>query len=400
MKRLLKIGCANFIMSLFPVLSWYVLAFCFKDGRWTNCFLAGYNQQFVWLIIHGIIVSGTIKWAYKNGKDKAGYIEGSIIISTLFMFVESLFVIINIDRYLNFFKLDEFYKTGVYVYVLYLTIEMLFYGISKYMNYRGRDSEVLKATVVLYSIRIFGVLILSLFIKSVTIVLSISVTLTCVYCLWLYSRWIGFRHKVKFKPFIGAYLEIPNDIGKVFMLIIYIFGVSSLSSNGGYVAFNIMTLCTDAQWDAMSYAVDTYSTLSIIENKGKISKKLVINSVVFSFILLLSSFVMILTSSVFLEFSLRDCLIMFFLECALFCWDGYRYVYHSWLTLYYHRVLMSIIPIVSYIVRTVVSFSSDSIYALSFAVLVGSAINNYCYLWLYRRSKNKVVYLEQEVING
>lgn len=386
MKQLLRIALSQMIMSLIPILSWYELAICLNDERWSQMFIIAYNQQFVWLVIHGLIIIGTIKYSFKHKQEKEGYIESSIIIATLIMLCESIILSANINVYLEFMHIEEFYSLGIIIYIMYLSIDMMIIGLSDYLNYFRKEKLSNELMFKVYIIRVIGPFIVSRITQNSHIVTLVPLVLTYIYTIYLYKIHTKFKIKnFKLNVFKGIKIVAYNNISDIFMAIIYTLGISNLSSMSAsaLIAYNMMSSCTDTQWDTLYNAIDTYSSIEVLKT-NKVSSKIIKHNIILSILLLISSTLMILISRILFTFDIKLTLTYFIIECSTFIVYAYRYSINSWLALNNIGTIMCIIQIALYIVRTTVSLCCKSIYSLSMAVLVTSLIGNTIYILIYR----------------
>lgn len=190
------------------------------------------------------------------------------------------------------------------------------------------------------------------------------------------------------------------------MIIIYTFGINKVAQSAVMLAaYNAYALCTDTQWDVLSYVIDTDVTLDISDGKFNMkgsSKKYIIYSIT----LFISSVIMVLALKIFINFDLKICFIILIMECGLFPIYAIKYEVTSILIIYASEFWMTLTPIIVYSIRTVVTIVIKSNYALSYGVIsscvTGMALNIIMYVVYNKKIKAGLEEIKQQkcLVNG
>ena len=141
MKRLLKISLDLALLSLIPIISWFLLSIII-DKNLINIFTLTYPVQFISYILRSIFSTGANISKEKDKNENAvmsGIFLGVIV--SIFIFC---FILFNIDSYINFMSMDiKIYK----IFTIYSVIEIflqtilmfildkLYYEKQSYSNY-------------------------------------------------------------------------------------------------------------------------------------------------------------------------------------------------------------------------------------------------------------------------
>jgi uncharacterized membrane protein YGL010W len=159
-------------------------------------------------------------------------------------------------------------------------------------------------------------------------------------------------------------------------------------------SYNICAMCTDTQWDILSSVIDTTTSVEICDGTyEKNKKKIGRNAILWGIILFVSSLLMILVSYLFAAFSLKIAITILLLECVWFPLYSIRYSYEAWIKLEHGGAWLVAIYIVSYVIRTIITFTVKSEYNLSIGVLIIAVFSgvSICSLYFFQRKKYKVL---------
>ena len=273
MKRLFRLGGGLFICSIIPILSWIVLSFVVGDNRVSNVFSIVYAIQFVGMILRSLFGSGA-NIRHEREKDKNAVWNG-ILWGVVFSVLIFTVLIIFADEYIIFFGQDVgFYRNYViYGFLLILLQTLLSFIIEKLYF---EDKERL-ATIHLFGFNFVGFIVLilsSLIIKNTLVALILTSCILLIYVIGLYA-WQFEKFKIDFKFYKNFKYESANIMSSIFMMIIYLFGYRTVFDWGEeyIVAINLITLCTDTQWD-MQEAIRTVAKVDIAKGRYDIKREL------------------------------------------------------------------------------------------------------------------------------
>jgi hypothetical protein len=185
-------------------------------------------------------------------------------------------------------------------------------------------------------------------------------------------------------------MSCQKIVFSLFMFVIYLFGLNTIAYSAQYLAaYNAMSMATDVQWDIQSSAIDTYATLCVIHKKWDDSvKKMMLQTAMFSFILVCSSCVILLPLCLTLHVSLKYAYLMFFIECWAFPLYGMRYAMSAWVNYTCPTFMLVLITTLCYGARMFVTFTLGSPFALSWAVCVSAIFaNGLNMLWYFYKRR-------------
>ena len=140
MKRLLRISFNSAIFSLIPVLSWFALGII-VDKNLTNVFTLTYPIQFIWCVLKSIFGTGANISKEKDKNENA--VMSGIVLGSIIAFIIFGFIVINIDKYINFMNMDvAIYKTFAIYSVIQLFIQLVFAFILEKLYYEEKNGYI------------------------------------------------------------------------------------------------------------------------------------------------------------------------------------------------------------------------------------------------------------------
>ncbi len=387
MKRLFRLGLGAFICSIIPILSWIVLSYIVGDNRVSNVFSIIYAVQFVGLILRGFFGSGA-NIRKEREKDKNAVWNG-ILWGVIFSSLIFLCLLIFVDKYIIFFGQDvEFYRNYVIYGILLIFLQTLLSLIIEKLYFE--DKEKL-ANIHLFGFNFVGfvVLILSaMIIKNILIALILTLCFLLVYILALFV-WQFEKFKVDFKFYKNFRYESANVVASIFMMIIYLFGYKMVFNFGVeyLVAINLITLCTDTQWD-MQEAIRTVARVDIAKGRYNIKKELK-NSYVYTASLVMLSTIMFLVLFPSRGVRLGVCLIYLAIQFVDMFLYAFEMIMATFTQLEHSARLNTFIKIVLLGIRTIISIFVISPYSTEIAQLVQCVLGFIIFL-IIRLLKYKV----------
>lgn len=398
LKNLFKIASTDCLQSLIPILAWYLVGIIYNDSDYFNIFTLTYYFQFIYLLIYGVIICGSIKYTVKNNhKDMSlGYcaiIEGALALGIIVVIAS-----LKVESLLNYFTVGIKYKPFYIMSLAFLILDMISCGTAKIMQYQDDDSGAFKLTIKYQLAKCISIVISRTFyyVNEDAFDTNITTTLTII-ILTLYVIIQTIKHfkitEVYINCLRGWKIEAPGLVSEISMFIIYFFGLQkSVSGQAVFLAaYNMAAMCTDTQWDILSSVIDTNTTKAVCNGSyDKDKKTLFTASVIYGNILLVSSILMVIISRLFFKFSLLDALVIILIECSTFTLYAIKYVKTAWLKINYAGIWMVITTVVGYIIRIILSFALYSKYRLSISVFIialyGFACITILYSWKYKES--------------
>lgn len=403
LKSLLKVGFTNSIQSFVPVLVWTLLGMMFHDGEYANGFIITYPYQFVSSLLYHIIFKAQLK---SEVKDKVDSHDSAYTgIKLLFCIYSIVFGISIIFRYsiFNILSIDSV-NESIFVFGLaQMFMDWILYAVVTTEQYDNKNFDAFILVLFWYVSKLVLIIVLGagnanvnnalMFINAYMLVLI--VVITTKYCK---------QQKFEFSILDGikySLYDIPSDFG---MIIIYVFGISTMSSNSTIVlsAYNMMSMCTDTQWDILGSAIDTIGTLKVKTDEFiQKRKRLFISAIEYSVLLFGTSLLLIAFCSIIPTY--RDSVnfgmvwIMFLLECSGFPLYGLRYMMSSWVAVEHPNGYSFIITAITYVVRFITMAMIKSDYRVCLGVVSSCIIGNLCHIFIYRcyMSKTSLTTIKQ-----
>lgn len=286
MKRLLRVSLDILVTSIVPVASWLLLGMIL-DGNLINIFTLTYPVQFIMLSLKSIFGTGANISKYKdenkNAVDSgimAGLIVGAIIFGLL---------VINIDRYISFMKMDiSIYRTFAIYAILQMFLQYILHLVLSKLYYNEENTKANKISITFNLISFVTLIGMSLITKNQYIISMVSLGILFVYITIILIKNIDiFKFSLNIFNFIKY--DSVEFITWLNFIIIYLFGFSNAFNFGAnyLLAISFATLVTDIQWD-ITTAIDTIAKVDISKKKFKYKEHLK-NSFVLVSILVIST---------------------------------------------------------------------------------------------------------------
>lgn len=174
MQRLFKMTITTEIQSLLPILLWVIIGVIRSSIDISNGFTLTYHYQFIYLLVMGLLMTGSLKLYKLNNVDKRLALGMSIIsFLTLIGIGGILILLMPITVKVIGTSIQNSYIIAFGI--LNISIDTIPCSISKYLLYEGEDTESLKLTIKYYLGRLPIAIILAIVIKNEHIMLySIS----------------------------------------------------------------------------------------------------------------------------------------------------------------------------------------------------------------------------------
>lgn len=393
MKRIFRIGSGLFIFSIVPIASWLLLAIILKDSRISNVFSITYAMQFVWAIFKHFF--GSAANIDKEKTQNQNAVWNSIFWGTIFSFIVFSIPCIFVDNYISFFGQDpEFYRIYVLYSLVLLCLQTLLALIVEKMYFEDCEKKA-NLHLFLFNIINFVVLIsLSLIIKTTWIALLITIIILFIYIIVLYS--IEFeKFKINFSFFHNFKYESANIASNTFMMLIYLFGFQNAFSAGPeyLLALNLVSLCTDAQWDSLG-AIDTIAKIDISKKRLQY-KKLIKESYLFTCCVIISSAIMLFSFFSIYSVDLKIAIIYFIFQVIDMLLTPYFTIIKCYTQLEYSPLINTILNLFVKIIRISLAIFILSPYCTEIGQLTESVLMFLSYtiirFAIYRIKENTLV---------
>lgn len=266
MKRLLKISFDTLLTSIFPILSWFVLSIIL-DKNLINVFSLTFPLQFIGWMLGTIFATGANINKEKDKNDNA--VMSGITIGTVIGFFIFGFVILNIDKYINFMNMDVFvYKEFAIYSAIQIYLGFIFNCIIEKLYFEAKNTKANKYSTIYNLINFIALILLVLIVKEkMTIVIIASIIrLICVLV-------VVFRNFDKFqlKFSVLKYIKYESfSVFRLFMLFITFLIGFKVAFNFGeqyVIALTFIGVISDTQWDLIITAINSVAKIDISKNE-------------------------------------------------------------------------------------------------------------------------------------
>ena len=264
MKRLLRISFDLSLLSFIPIILWFLIGII-VDKNLINIFTLTYPLQFIYYIFRSVFSTGA-NISKEKDKNKDAVMSG-LVIGSIVSLITFLFILLNIDGYINFMNMDvNIYKTFAIYSVIEIFISLEFSFILNKLYYENKNKIANKYSIIFNLLNFVLLVGTSLITKNQSIIVT-----TTLIPLSLFTLYIIIKNSDKFKlklniPKCIKYdsVELFNNIG---FLLIFLFGLSNAINFGEKytLALTFVALITDTQWDTAD-AIVTNATIDISKN--------------------------------------------------------------------------------------------------------------------------------------
>lgn len=265
MKRLLKISFDLALLSFIPILSWFCLSLII-DKNLINIFTLTYPIQFIWYILKSIFSTGANISKEKDKNNNA--VMSGIVIGSMVAFIIFGFIVINIDKYINFMNMDiTLYKTFAIYSVIQLFIQLVFAFVLEKLYYEEKNDIANKYSLGFNLLNFIVLIGSSLLCKNQTIIITITLLSILIYTIYIAIKSFNkFKFKIDILKCIKYdSVELFNNIAFFF---IFLFGLSNAMEFGEQytLALTFVALITDTQWDVYD-AISIAAKIDISKDK-------------------------------------------------------------------------------------------------------------------------------------
>ena len=216
MKRLLKISFDLALLSFIPILSWFCLSLII-DKNLINIFTLTYPIQFIWYILKSIF-STSANISKEKDKNYNAVMTG-IVLGSIIAFIIFGFIVINIEKYINFMNMDiNIYKTFAIYSVIQLFIQLVFAFVLEKLYYEEKN-DIANRYSLGFNLLNFIVLIGSSLLSKNQVVI-ITITLLSIF---IYTIYVSIKSFNKFKFRINIFKCIKYDSVELFNNIAFFF---------------------------------------------------------------------------------------------------------------------------------------------------------------------------------
>lgn len=379
MKKLLKLGIAQAASSGIPIVMWLLISYVYNNQEYSNVFTLTYSFQFVFNLIYSVMVYGSLVYENNNKLETRDYSWSAILNSVLVLSVIAIFMMIRYDIVFDMLGVEIGNYLTFYTYsILAFIPNMIIAGVVAVLQFDGLEDKGYKVMIYYYILQCISILIIKMIYNrsSLSLCIMTSLIVCIVYSIIILKRFMHIN-KYRFNSLNGIKYRIVSIMSNICMYTIYSFGLKPVSSFSPliFTTYNIMALCTDTQWDVLSTAIETNTTLHVCDGTyEKNKRKIMIDSILLSLILIVSSLIMVVISSFYYKLDLWYLIIIMVLEIGILPLYAIRYVVVEYMNIKHISIIITIIPLIGYTLRTIMSLSIKNIYGLSLSVFIASGL--------------------------
>lgn len=389
MKRLLKLAAVDALQSLFPVLLWILMPLFLGDSMWAEGYIVTYPYQFIGLMFCNILFKSQMKLDMdEHGKPGDRAKTGIILYVILWAFV----VVVSFmewDFVKLLFGLDEKYRELFCFSLLSLALSWVLAAVISKKQYEKKNG--LPLTCLWWGIEILGCLLLA---KSGYSLMYVFLFMGIILLFVVIRETHGLRLSFSACGIRFVTVHLVSNLG---MFVVYLFGLRSLCTDTAMLAaYNLMSMCSDTQWDIVESAVDTHVTLSLSDGSYK-ERKALRDGFLFGVLLLSTVAACILCLSMVPVYrdtiDFRIVWILAATETSWFLADGIANVMEAYMAFKSPSHIQPFLMMFVYVIRASVTMLCPSIWAVSIGMALAELfyiVSTMC-LYFVKRRKDTVV---------
>lgn len=392
MKRLLKLGAVTSLGSIVPVLCYIILGLA-HGSELTSSMIYTYSYQFVFLLLAAILVISQCKYQEKYKLNTYDYGKTGCL---LFLFISlsiSIVSVLNVNTIGSYLGVTTNIGKYAFAYgLISMSLDWTAYYIADVYYYAENDKEAKNILLRWYIDKLVFVFItLVPWFDYKKAVIFLLVTSACNLIRLIVEN---LPNKLRYNPKAGIMYSMEELAYDSFMILIYVFGIHDMSVQaiGVLSAYNMMTNCTDTQWDLCSVVdivvTNEYCNGTYDSNKNKMFRDIV----GYGLILFTTSIVMLIACGImFPTINMHYVLIMFILEMVMYIPNMVSGAWVAYCTIAYPTPRLFVITLVKYIFRFIVQLVIVSLYSVSIATMISMLLGIVLKFALYKYCRRKVM---------
>lgn len=364
MKRLLKIAGVDALQSFLPVLLWVLLPLFTGDPIWAEGYIVTYPYQFVGLILYNILFKSQTKLDMDESGKPGNRTKTGIILYGMSWIMLVTVSFLGWDQVQVLFGLSAEHKEVFQMSLPSLGLSYIIMAVVAKKQYEGKSG--LSMTVSWYVSEIFGCFLLSKLGLPVMLCL-LPMTLFCIITVIHETGQFEPEFDLKGMKFVTVHL-----VSSLGMFVVYLFGLRNLCTDPAMLAaYNMMSMCSDTQWDIVEGAVDKHTTIGISEGSWK-ERNALFQGLLFGLLLLSTTVSCVLICSLIpvyretIDFKLVWMLVI--IEDLWFVVDGVSNVMEAWMAFERPSRIQPFLMVFVYVIRTSLTITCPSIWAVSIAM--------------------------------
>lgn len=290
MKKLLKYSVTDGLQSLMPILLWVLLPLFYKDSLWADGFIVTYPYQFVGMIFYDILFLSQVKYEEAEHMNIRHHSRTGIFVYGVFWILSYGISVLNWGFIRNVFGLTETYRDIFQFGLASLGTSYMLLAVITLWQYEGKNRQGMILCFFWWILEICACAVISVFNTNLMYVMLLMF-LVLIFILTYELNGMCFRFHL-----FGVKYTVTNLSEQIGMAVVYIFGLNKMGTSDicFLSAYNMMSMCTDVEWDVINSATDKYVTIEAASGKWN-EKKMLSQGFIFGTVL---SFVSICSVSV------------------------------------------------------------------------------------------------------
>ncbi len=289
MKRLLKIALNMTLLSLIPVLSWFILGL-FVDKNLINVFALTYPIQFLFFIFKSIFAVGANISKEKDGNKDA--VMSGMFVGIIVSFIVFGALVLKIDSYITFMNMDvSIYKEFAIYSVIQIFLQLILSFILEKLYYENKHKLANQYSLIFNILNIILITIAALIFKDKWLMVITTLLIMSIYTLYITIK--SFEpFKLKFNIFKFIKYDSSELLNNLFFFLIFLVGFSIALGFGPEYALAVafVSLILDVQWDVYDVII-TVAQIDIAKKQFNFKEHMK-NAYIFFLILLASIIIM------------------------------------------------------------------------------------------------------------
>lgn len=364
MKRLLKIAGVDALQSFLPVLLWALLPLFTGDPIWAEGYIVTYPYQFVGLILYNILFKSQVKLDMDESGKPGDRTKTGIVLYGMSWIVLMTVSFLGWNQVQTLFGLNAEHKEVFWLSLPSLGLSYIIIAVVSKKQYEGKNG--LSMTVSWYLTEILGCFLLTRLGLPIILCL-LPMTLFCAVTVVHETGRFRPRFNIKGIKFVTVHLVSSSG-----MFVVYLFGLRNLCTDPAMLAaYNMMSMCSDTQWDIVEGAIDKHTTIGISEGSWK-ERNALLQGLLFGLLLLSTTISCVLICSLIpvyretIDFKLVWMLVI--IEDLWFMIDGVSNAMEAWMAFERPSRIQPFLMVFVYVIRTSLTITCPSIWAVSIAM--------------------------------
>jgi hypothetical protein len=297
MKKLLKYGLAQGFSSCIPIIMWFLISLVYNNKDYANIFTITYSFQFIMTFLLTSLISGSLIYEDKNNLNTRDYSWSAVITSSSILGVITAVFVLNADKYFQFMGVSVEKYFYFYVYsVICFVINLVIAGVVAILQFDGEEDLGCKIMLKYYMLQVGSILFVRCFFSIELVCIILSLLACFIYSILIFTKYSKIS-MYRFNCFHGVKYRLQGIVSSVSMFMIYLFGLRPVMAYSEVLlaSYNLMSLCTDTQWDVLSAAVETDASIKLCNGEFNTNKRETFkNAIIFSVILIMTSVLMMI----------------------------------------------------------------------------------------------------------